>query len=151
MLTTIEKVLLLQGVKMFLDAEIEHLAKIAALAHEVRFEKDNTIFKEGDQIDAVYIVVEGTVSIRIGSHELVIKEKEAFGWGDLYEKGSRGTTATACSPTMALRIDREEFFDLLSDHFDIVRSMLHYYTTLAVHLDYMARVTHVANDTGQKE
>jgi hypothetical protein len=52
---------------------------------------------------------------------------------------------------MALKIDREEFFDLLSDHFDIVRSMLHYYTTLAVHLDYMARTTHVANDTGIKE
>jgi CRP-like cAMP-binding protein len=151
MLTTIEKVLLLHGFKVFLDTEIEHLAKIAALAHEVRFEKGDVIFKEGDPIDAVYILVEGTVLIRIGSHELVINEKEAFGWGDLYEKGSRGTTATACSPTMALKIGREEFFDLLADHFDIVRSMLHYYTTLAVHLDYMARVTHVPNDTGSSE
>jgi CRP-like cAMP-binding protein len=151
MLATIEKVLLLQGVKMFQDAEIEHLAKIAALAHEVRFKKDDFIFKEGDQIDAVYIVVEGTVSIRVGSHELLIKEKEAFGWGDLYEKGSRRSTARVCSPMMALRIDREEFFDLLSDHFDIVRSMLHYFTTLAVHLEYMARITDVGNETGPKE
>ncbi|HMS84843.1 MAG TPA: cyclic nucleotide-binding domain-containing protein [Nitrospira sp.] len=148
MLTTIEKVLLLQGVKMFLHTEIEHLVNIAALAREVRFEKGDLIFTEGDRIDAVYIMVEGTVSLRIDSHEIVIKEKEAFGWGDLYENGLRKMTATACGPTMALAIGREEFFDLLSDHFDIVRSMLHYFTTLSVHLDYMARVTPVPDNTG---
>ncbi len=152
MLTTIEKVLLLQGVEMFLHTEIEHLVNIAALAREVRFEKGDLIFTEGDRIDAVYIVVEGTVSLRSGSHELLIKEKEAFGWGDLYENGSRKMVATASSPMMALEIGREEFFDLLSDHFDIVRSMLHYFTTLSVHLDYMSRTTPVSDaPTHQRE
>jgi CRP-like cAMP-binding protein len=147
MLTTIEKVLLLQGVGSFGETETENLARIAAIATEIRFAKGETIFKEGDPVDAVYIVVEGTVLIRMGSNELFIKEKEAFGWGDMFEKECRRATAVASSPVMALTIEREAFLDLLADHFDIVRGMLHYYTTLSVHLDYMTRVTRVPNDT----
>lgn len=51
MLTTIEKVLLLQGVDILVDTETENLAKIAAIAREVRFEEGATIFKEGEPSD----------------------------------------------------------------------------------------------------
>jgi CRP-like cAMP-binding protein len=122
MLTTIEKVLLLQSVDIFLDTETENLAKIAAIAQEVRFEKGATIFKEGEPSDALYIVVEGTVSIRKGSKEkLLMKDKEAFGWIGLLEESSRMLTAVALSGTTVLKIEREDLFDLLADHFDIVR------------------------------
>src|SRR5918996_2165572 len=124
MLSTIEKVLLLQSVDIFLDTETENLAKIAAIAQEVRFEKGATIFKEGEPSDALYIVVEGTVSIRKGSKEkLLMKDKEAFGWIGLLEESSRMLTAVALSGTTVLKIEREDLFDLLADHFDIVRGI----------------------------
>jgi CRP/FNR family cyclic AMP-dependent transcriptional regulator len=125
MLSTIEKVLHLQGVDIFLDTETENLAKIAAIAREVSFEKGTTIFEEGGPGDALYIVVEGTVSMRKASHEmLVVKDKEPFGWGGLLEERSRPLTAVALSHTTALKIEREDLFDLLADHFDIVRGIL---------------------------
>jgi CRP/FNR family cyclic AMP-dependent transcriptional regulator len=125
MLATIEKVLLLQGVEIFRDTETENLARIAAIAREVRFEEGVTIFKEGEPGDAFYIVVEGAVSMRKGSQEvLLVKDKEPFGWGGLLEDRSRPLTAVALTGTSTLKIEREDLFDLLADHFDIVRGIL---------------------------
>jgi CRP-like cAMP-binding protein len=133
MLTTIEKVLLLQGVDIFLDTETENLAKIAAIAREVRFEEGVTIFKEGEPGDALYIVVEGAVSMRKGSAEkLLVKDKEPFGWGGLLEERSRPLTAVALTSTMTLKVEREDLFDLLADHFDIVRGILKRLTRMVI-------------------
>lgn len=125
MLTTIEKVLLLQGVDFLADTETENLAKIAAIAREVRFEEGATIFKEGEPSDALYIVVEGTVSVRKGSKEIgLVKDKETIGWSIFFEQTPNILTLVALTDTLALKIEREELFDLLADHFDIVRGIL---------------------------
>ena len=125
MLTTIEKVLLLQGVDILVDTETENLAKIAAIAREVRFEEGATIFKEGEPSDALYIVVEGTVSVRKGSQEIgLVKDKETVGSTNLFEQTPRTLTLVALTRTTTLKIEREDLFDLLADHFDIVRGIL---------------------------
>jgi CRP-like cAMP-binding protein len=125
MLSTIEKVLLLQDVDIFLDTETENLAKIASLAREVSFDEGVTIFEEGGSGDALYIVVEGAVSMRKGAQEiLLVKDKEPFGWAGLLGERSRPLTAVALRHTTTLKIEREDLFDLLADHFDIVRGIL---------------------------
>ena len=125
MLSTIEKVLLLQGVDIFLDTETENLAKIAAIAREVLFEEGSTVFEEGSPGDALYIMVEGVVSMRKHSKEvLVVKDREPFGWGGLLEERSRPLAAVALTHMTALKIERDDLFDLLEDHFDIVRGIL---------------------------
>lgn len=125
MLTTIEKVLLLQGVDILVDTETENLAKIAAIAREVRFEEGATIFEEDEPSDALYIVVEGTVSVRKGSQEIgLVKDKETVGSTNLFEQTPRTLTLVALTRTTTLKIEREDLFDLLADHFDIVRGIL---------------------------
>ena len=125
MLTTIEKVLLLQGVDILVDTETENLAKIAAIAREVRFEEGATIFEEDEPSDALYIVVEGTVSVRKGSQEIgLVKDKETVGSTNLFEQTPRTLTLVALTGTTTLKIEHEGLFDLLADHFDIVRGIL---------------------------
>lgn len=124
MLSTIEKVLLLQGVDIFLETETEHLARVAAVAQEVRFDQGTIIFKEGEPSDALYIIVEGTVSLRKDSIEkAVVKEKETFGMWALLDESPRLVTSVAVADTTALKIEREALYDALSDHFDIVRGI----------------------------
>lgn len=124
MLTTIEKVLLLQGVDIFLETETEHLARIAAIAHEVYFDQGTTIFKEGEASDALYVIVDGAVSLRKGAVEkVVVRDKETFGMWALLDETPRLVTAVALTPTTALKIEREDMYDLMSDHFDIVRGI----------------------------
>lgn len=124
-LTTIEKVLLLQGVDIFLETETEHLAKVAVIAQEVRFIPGTVIFREGEPSDALYVVLEGTVSLRKGELEkAVVKERETFGLWALLDESPRLVTAVAVDEIRALKIEREYLYDVLSSHFDIVRGIL---------------------------
>ena len=124
MLSTIEKILCLQGVDIFLETETENLARIAAIAQETRFEEGTTIFKEGEASDALYVIVEGAISIRKGSVEKgLVREKETFGIWALLDESPRLVTTVALLDTTVLKIDRDDLYDLLSDHFDIVRGI----------------------------
>lgn len=124
-LTTIEKVLLLQGVDIFLETETEHLAKVAAIAQEVRFAPGTVIFREGEPSDALYVVLEGTVSLRKAELEkTAVREKETFGMWALLDESPRLVTAVAVTETKALKIEREYLYDVLASHFDIVRGIL---------------------------
>lgn len=125
MLTTIEKVLLLQGVDIFQETETEHLAKVAAIAQEVRIAPATVIFREGAPSDALYVVLEGTVSLRKdGMEKTLVREKETFGMWALLDESPRLVTAVAVADTRALKIEREYLYDVLSSHFDIVRGIL---------------------------
>ena len=125
MLTTIEKVLLLQGVDIFLETETEHLAKVAAVAEEVRLAADTVIFREGEPSDALYVILEGTVSLRKdGTEKTVVRENETFGLWALLDESPRLVTAVAVTEIKALKIEREYLYDVLASHFDIVRGIL---------------------------
>lgn len=125
MLTTIEKVLLLQGVDIFLEAETEHLAKVAAIAQEVHFAPGTIIFREGEPSDALYVALEGMVSLQKDELEkAIVKERETFGLWALLDESPRLVTAVAMTETRALKIEREYLYDVLSSHFDIVRGIL---------------------------
>lgn len=124
-MTTIEKVLRLQGVDIFQETETEHLAKVAAIAQEVRFAPGTVIFQEGDPSDALYVVLEGSVSLRRdGIEKALVREKETFGLWALLDESPRLVTAVVATETIALKIEQEYLYDVLSSHFDIVRGIL---------------------------
>ena len=125
MLTTVEKVLFLQDVDIFEFTSTEDLGHIAAITDEVEIKADETIFKEGEFPDAMYIVSEGKVSLsRAGQEVMVAEHKDVFGTWALFDDEPRVATATTLDDTHLLRIDKEEFIDLLADHVAITQSVL---------------------------
>jgi len=48
-----------------LEFEPHHVERLAALARDVRFERDQVIFREGDDCSEFYLVVNGLVSLEI--------------------------------------------------------------------------------------
>ncbi len=124
MLSTIEKVLLLQGADILLETETESLAQIAAIAQEVHFKEGTTIFREGEAPDALYIIAQGKISqSKSGKETGIMSDKETFGMWSVLDESPRLVTAVALSNTCVLKIEREELYDLLADHFDIVRGI----------------------------
>lgn len=125
MLTAVEKVLFLQDVDIFEFTSTEDLAHIAAITDEVEIKENETIFKEGEFPDAMYIVSEGKVSLsREGQEVMVAEHKDVFGTWALFDDEPRVVTATTLEDTRLLRIDKEEFIDLLADHVAITQSVL---------------------------
>jgi CRP-like cAMP-binding protein len=125
MLSTVEKVLFLQDVDIFEYTSTEDLSHIAAITEEVEFEADTILFKEGAISDSMYMVIKGKVRLTRGNQEVMIaRDKDVFGTWALFDDEPRVATATTLELTQLLRIDREEFIDLLADYVAITQSVL---------------------------
>ncbi|MBD3222133.1 cyclic nucleotide-binding domain-containing protein [bacterium] len=125
MLTTIEKAILLQRVEQFDTVDTEQLAAIAAIAEELEFAAGDAIYRAGDVGDAMYLVVDGEVSLRRGEQEIVrAAAGEAFGTWALFEVEARMVTAEAVDACRVLRIDREDFADLMAEDVVVAQGLL---------------------------
>jgi CRP-like cAMP-binding protein len=124
MLTTIEKVIFLQEISIFEFTSTEDLAFIAAITDEIEIKSKSNIFKEGDVSDAMYMVIEGAVRLHRGGEEVTVAgSKEVFGTWSLFDDEPRIATATATEDSLLLRIAKDDFVDLLSDHIRITQSV----------------------------
>jgi CRP/FNR family transcriptional regulator, cyclic AMP receptor protein len=123
-LTTIEKVIFLKSVDIFEHATVEQLGNIAGLTEEVHFKPGETIFKEGDPGDAFYLLLSGRVFLeRSGNTLREMKEKEAFGTLEVLDFHPRATTAKAVNQVRALKLNGQEFHDLLSLDIEMVEAV----------------------------
>ena len=125
MLTTIEKVIFLQNIDVFEQVPTEQLAEVASIAEEVSIMEGDVIYRENDASDALYLVLEGQIRMHRGDDEIaVVGAKEAFGTWALFDSTPRVVTATALTDAHVLRVEREEFVDLLADHVQIAQGVL---------------------------
>ncbi len=125
MLTTVEKVIFLQDVDVFARIPLEDLAYIAMIADEVPAEAGRVIYSEGDVSDSMYLVLDGSIRLHRGGVEVMIaKPRDVFGTWALFDNETRIVTATSIEESSLLRIDKEDFLDLLSDHSKITEGVL---------------------------
>jgi CRP/FNR family cyclic AMP-dependent transcriptional regulator len=123
-LTTIEKVIFLKSVDIFEHATVEQLGRIAGLTEEVHFKPGEIIFEEGQPGDAFYLLLSGQVVIeRNGNTLREIKEKEAFGTLEVLDFHPRAVTAKAVDQVRALKLNGQEFHDLLSFDIEMVEAV----------------------------
>jgi CRP/FNR family transcriptional regulator, cyclic AMP receptor protein len=123
-LSTVEKVLFLKSVGIFAHAAIEELGRIATLMQEVRFETGETIYREGNPIDAIYVILRGRVAVQ--SAERVIREArehDVVGALASLDLGVALRTVTALEPVHALKLAVQDFQDLLASDFNLVKAV----------------------------
>ena len=124
-LSIIEKVIFLKSVDIFEHATVEQLGRIAGLTEEVHFEPGETIFQEGEPGDAFYLLLSGRVFIEKNGNTLrELKEKEAFGTLEVLDFHPRAVTAKAVDQVRALKLNGQEFHDLLSLDIEMVQAVL---------------------------
>lgn len=125
MLTTIEKVMALQNVDVFSEVLTEQLAHLALIAEEVSFGTNEVVYRESDPPQAMYLVLEGEVRLHRGDLEVTVaRENDAFGTWALFDDEPMVVTATVVSPCRLLKIDRDDFIDLLADYVQITQGVL---------------------------
>lgn len=115
--STIERVLLLKGVDLFSRIPSEDLAAVAAVASEVHLDAGETFIRQGDAGDCLYLLVEGEVGIVLPGVGRVAVRKAGTSVGEMaiLTGQPRSADCVALTEVTALRIDREDFADLLVD------------------------------------
>ncbi len=122
--SVVQKVFLLEGVRIFEKCSVDDLTALASIAEERRFPAGTVIYRENDPGDALFVLVEGHVlAEKEGRTILEVREKEAFGDVSLLDGEPRPASARALEDSRALVIDRQDFLDLLSDRPELLKGL----------------------------
>lgn len=123
-LNIVEKVIALEAVELLSGLTPEQLSRIAAVAREVRVGQAKPIFDSRQPLDALYIVIDGTVELSRGGMPLVeAGPNQVLGAWSLFDDDPLPVTATTREPTRLLRVGREEFYDVLADNAEITAAL----------------------------
>lgn len=125
MYSLVEKVLFLQNVDLLAEARTEDLSLLASIAQEVLYPESARIYEQGQPADALYVILRGRVTLsKDGQDVLSLEAREALGAWTLFEAEPQVMTARAAEETLLLRVDREDFFDLLLEYPELGQSIL---------------------------
>ncbi len=123
-LNIVEKVIALEGVELLHSLSPEQLARIASIAKEVPLLPGKTILEPGQPMDALYVILDGSVDLlRAGDRLHVARQGEVLGAWALFDDEPMAVTARTLEDTKLLRISRDDFYDLLSDNLEIAASI----------------------------
>ena len=123
----VERADFLRRTRIFSQLRTEDLAGLAALTEERRYGRGEVLFPEGSAESALYVVVQGKVEARRDGR--VAREAgPAETVGDLALLDGRPThyEAVAGEDTRALRLSREDFYNLMEDRFRVAREVMAY-------------------------
>ncbi len=125
MITTVEKVIFLQEVDIFEKLTTEDLSHIAAICDEITVSPDAVIYKEGAYPDSMYLTLSGKIRLhQSGTEVMIASRNDAFGTWALFDDKPRVVTAEALEESRMLRIDKEDFIDVLSDNVRVMQGIL---------------------------
>jgi CRP-like cAMP-binding protein len=135
-LNLIERLAVLYELVFLRGSGIQTLAELAAVAEEVTFEAGARVAEGGVRNDRTFVVLSG--EIEASRPDLSVTR--AFGPGTVvlgpasFGEGSIPWALQATTATRTLALRHDDWFDLLEEHFDMLRSTL---GAIAMHRDRM--------------
>ena len=125
MISTVEKVLFLKSIDLFSQIPGEDLARLAQIAEECDFDPTEIIMSEGELGDSMYLIVEGKVDVIKGKRSVVeLGDRECVGEMAILDSEPRSATVQAKTPVRALRIEREDFYELMREKIEIAQGII---------------------------
>lgn len=125
MLSTVEKVLFLKSIDLFSQIPGEDLAQVAVIATEETREGGEVIFAEGEDGDALYLVLDGKVRVHRNDRVIAeLGERECFGEMAILDASPRSATVTSMEESQLLKISREDFQEILTEKPEIAMGII---------------------------
>ncbi len=124
------EIALLKQAPIFADLDDGELARVVEVCKEQRFQGAETVFKEGEPGNRLYIIAEGEVRISRnipGSGEealAVLKKGSVFGEMAIFDRSERSTDAIANTDCVLITITRSDFELLLDFNRDVAYKVL---------------------------
>jgi CRP-like cAMP-binding protein len=113
----------LKSISLFRELDDPQIARLEGIVRQESVASRQVIFKEGDPVDAFYLVKDGLVTVfreEKGKPLQVLARLEAGGFfgemGLLNDKARRVASARTVLPTTLLRIDKDDLIALLAEN-----------------------------------
>ncbi len=123
-LTTLDRAIRLQEVDLFSELETDELALVASIAAQIECQQGEVLFKKNTPSNALYVVLSGRIEMSRGGQPMfTVGADETVGNWAFFDKQLSVSTATASQTSWVLRIEAQDFFDLLADNTDMTPSV----------------------------
>ncbi|HEX2899809.1 MAG TPA: cyclic nucleotide-binding domain-containing protein, partial [Bacteroidia bacterium] len=121
----LEMVLMLKASTIFAETPENTLAEVAAIAIVEQVSQGEILFRKGDTGDCMYIIAEGEITIGDGPTVFAtLGKSDFFGELALVETEPRSADAVAATDCLLLRIDQDDFYELIEDRTEVARGIL---------------------------
>ena len=105
---------ILRRIPLFQHMTYKELLAILGIARGRQFEKGQSIIKEGDQGDELFVLFRGKVDVLKGGHKIAqLKAGGHFGEMGLVDQAPRSATVVAVDETSSVSIDRDSLLKLM--------------------------------------
>jgi HEAT repeat protein len=123
MMTLPDKIIQLRTVEILKELGVSELAAIAAIAEEEVFSTNEIVIREGEMSQALYLVIEGEISV-IKNYDTPreielarIKSNDYFGEMSLLEDGRpRSATIRTDKPSRFLCLHKQELVEIINEY-----------------------------------
>jgi CRP/FNR family cyclic AMP-dependent transcriptional regulator len=125
-----ERIELLKAIPLFESLETEDLNALVGKLREVSVASGATVFAQGDEGDAMYVIEDGAVDIVAGSgkQKVILRtlfKQQYFGELSLLDGAPRSASAVASRATQLLALDRDDFVEFIKKRPDAALSIMH--------------------------
>jgi CRP/FNR family transcriptional regulator, cyclic AMP receptor protein len=120
----------LRSAPLFRELDDEAAAALRASMMEVRLDRGEVLFREGDTGDRVFVVIEGKVKLGRTSSDgrenllAILGPGQMFGELSLFDPGPRSATVTAVTDTVLLSLANEDMLTWLTGRPEVARGLL---------------------------
>lgn len=109
-------VVFLRDINIFSHLSDRSLAKIALIIFKKNYLAGETVYKEKQEANVLYIVKSGEISVKNTRAEKIVEEKDFFGEISLVENRRHDSTATALKDSELYLIYRVKFDDMVDSN-----------------------------------
>jgi AAA family ATP:ADP antiporter len=121
----VDKVVTLKSIDMFRAVPAQELVYLARVVRQQKLAAGETLFVEGDPPGPMYVPTSGRLALqRAGRTFDEVPTGTPLGAWSLFDEQPRAVSAMALEPSELLVIGREEFYEVLAEHVDILRSLV---------------------------
>lgn len=110
--------MIIQKADLFQDVSAETMREISEIMVEESHDKGSVLFKAGEPATSFYLIVEGSVTLAIGTEGEIDytanRPGEAFGWTGLVDRPTYVATATCTTPCKLIKIENEKINQVLA-------------------------------------
>ena len=121
----LEKVMVLKRTQLFENTPENVLSAIVPIIVEEPRQLGEVLFEKGELGNCMYVIYDGTVEIFDGKTKLAqFGANDIFGELALLDAETRSASAVIADPTLLFRIDQDDFYDLMEERSELLKSVL---------------------------
>jgi len=117
MLTSVDRLLFVRNVPIFKELRDDFLVRLASIMDELSFPEQHTIFTEGQEGRALYIVVKGRVKVHLLDGQILTELDKGtfFGEMSLFDAEPRSASVTTLTSCDCLILTQHQLYEAIDE------------------------------------